>query len=217
MIIAKTANQAWKEILKLILDKGIDFNDENKRTCREVFNILIRLEEPEKEITRPIKILNDFKNWKYPSIEDIKQVMLSNKGTPDYSYSYGPRMFNFQNKIDQINDFIIPLLKESPSSRRATIIVWDPVQDSNVFKRDIPGLVMIDFKLRKERLNMTAVIRSNDVFFGWPANIYQLFELQNFISRKIGCKIGTLDTFSISAHIFEDQFEFIKKVLDIKD
>jgi thymidylate synthase len=213
MIVKDSTMDAWKEALKIALSKGKDFVDENNRTCREVFNLVLRIKEPAADITKPIKILNGFKNWRYPPLEEIGQIMLSNKLAPDYSYSYGPRIFNFQKKIDQINDFVIPLLKENPNSRRATITLWDPVQDSNILKRDTPGLVMIDFKLRNNKLNMTSVIRSNDLFFGWPANIYQLFVLQDFVRKKLGCEIGSLDTFSISAHIFKDQFDYIKKIL----
>lgn len=214
MILKRTAMEAWKEVLGYILKNGVDFIDENNRVCREVFNLLIRLKDPPNGITKPIKTLNSFKNWRYPAIEEITEVMLSSKLAPDYSYSYGQRMFNFQKKVDQINDFIVPLLKEHPNSRRATVMIWDPLEDSNALKRDIPGLIMIDFKLRRNKLNMTAVIRSNDVFFGWPANLYQLVAIQEYVRKKIGCEIGLLDTFSISAHIFKDQFEYINKIIN---
>jgi thymidylate synthase len=214
MIVKNTAYEAWKDVLKLIMREGKNFKDDNNRICRECFNLLIRLKNPGQKITKPINILNDFKNWKYPPLEEIKKVMLSNKLAPDYSYSYGPRIFNFQGRIDQINDFVIPLLKDKRTSRKATITLLDPVQDSSMVKRDVPGLVVIDFKVRKGKLNMTAVIRSNDLFFGWPANIYQLYVLMDFVSKKLDCEIGILDTFSISAHIFEDQFEYIKRILE---
>ncbi|PIZ54003.1 hypothetical protein COY26_00300, partial [Candidatus Woesearchaeota archaeon CG_4_10_14_0_2_um_filter_33_10] len=70
----------------------------------------------------------------------------------------------------------------------------------------------IDFKIRKQKLNATMVVRSNDLFFGWPANLYQLFVLQDYIGKKLGCKTGSLTTFSNSAHIFKDQFEDIQQV-----
>jgi len=214
MIAEKNVMECWKESLKHVFEKGKDFQDENNRTCREVFNLLIKIRNPEKDIKAPIKLLNNFKNWKYPPLEEIAKVILSNKLAPDYSYSYGPRMFNFQNKIDQINEFVIPLLKENPNSRRATVSLWDPVKDSKLIKKDIPGLITVDFKLRNNKLNLTAIIRSNDLFFGWPANIYQLYVLQDHIRKKLNCEIGNLDTVSISAHIFKDQFEYIKKILE---
>ncbi len=58
-----------------------------------------------------------------------------------------------------------------------------------------------------------SVIRSNDLFFGWPANIYQVSILQKFVAERIGCELGNIQTVSVSAHIFEDQFDDIKKIL----
>ncbi|MEM4282499.1 MAG: thymidylate synthase [Candidatus Woesearchaeota archaeon] len=213
MIITRTALEAWKQSLATILKRGMDFMDENNRMCRELLNFGVQIKNPEQDITRPMQLLNTFGNWKYPPFDEIAKVMLANKLAPDYSYSYGPRLFNFQGKINQINDFIIPLLKEIPNSRRAVLSLWDPKEDSNVMKRDIPGLVMIDLKLRENRLNLTAVIRSNDFFFGWPANIYQIYVLQDYVRKKLGCDAGSITTFSTSAHIFHDQFGYIKKIL----
>lgn len=214
MIIKEYVLDAWKEALKLVLKEGKDFKDENNRICREVFNLIIRVERPDVNIDYPIRILNRFREWKYPPLEEIASVMLSTKLALDYSYSYGPRMFNFQNKINQVNDFIIPLLKQNPTSRRAILTLFDPVEDSNIMKRDIPGLISIDFKLRDNKLNMTSVIRSNDMFFGWPANVYQMYVLQDYVRKKLGCNFGFIDTFSTSAHTFRDQFEYIKKILE---
>ena len=142
--------------------------------------------------------------------------MLTSKLAPDYSYSYGSRMFNFHRKIDQINNYVIPLLKDNPSSRRAVISIFDPSVDSNLLTSDTPGLLFVDLKLRNKMLNLVATIRSNDFFFGWPANIYQLFTLQKYIAEKLNCGIGSLTTFSISAHLFENQFEHVEKIISEK-
>ncbi len=214
IIEEKTTLEAWKKALKHVLNKGIDFKDENSRICREVFNLVINIKEPEHGITKPISILNKSRIWKYPPLDEMASIMLSKKLAPEYSYSYGPRLFNFQGKINQIDDFIIPLLKNVRSSRRATAVLWDPVEDSNTLKRDIPGLILVDFKLRNNKLNTTAVIRSNDLFFGWSANIYQIFILSRYIRKELNCSQGFITTISVSAHIFEDQFGYIKKVLN---
>ena len=104
-------------------------------------------------------------------------------------------------------------MKNTPNSRRAVISLWDPVADSSLSNRENPGLMLIDFKMRREKLNLTAVIRSNDVFFGWPANFYQLFVLQDYVKKALNCDFGNITVFSTSAHIFDDQFKFIEKVL----
>jgi len=212
-IIQETAMECWKEALKLILDKGVDFKDENYRVCREILNLKIVVKKPFFETSKPIKTLFGFNEWKYPQLDEISKIMLTDKLESGYSYSYGARIFNFQGKINQLNDFIIPLLKNTPNSRRAVISLWDPVADSSLSNRENPGLMLIDFKMRREKLNLTAVIRSNDVFFGWPANFYQLFVLQDYVKKALNCDFGNITVFSTSAHIFDDQFKFIEKVL----
>lgn len=208
-----TAFEAWKGILSHVLKHGVDFTDENGRVCREFLNLLIEIDRPEIDATRPITALNSFQKWDYPSFDDIARTVLDSNLAPEYSYSYGPRLFSFQQQKNQVNDFIIPLLKNTPNSRRAVLTLWDPLEDSNPLKRDMPGVVMLDFKLRKGRLNLTGVIRSNDLFFGWPANIYQMHVLQQYIAEKLGCRTGSISTVSTSAHIFQDQFPYIKKIL----
>ncbi len=210
---ATTVFEAWKTALTHVLKHGTDFTDENKRTCREILNLTIEIDHPEIDATRPITVLNTFQKWDYPSFDDIARTVLDSNLSPEYSYSYGPRLFAYQQKKNQINDFIIPLLKNNQNSRRAVLTLWDPIEDSNPLKRDMPGIVAIDFKLRNNKLNMTVVIRSNDMLFGWPANIYQTHVLQQYVAERIGCQTGSITTFSTSAHIFQDQLPYIKKIL----
>jgi len=212
-IKSETTISAWKSSLKYILESGKDFTDENKRVCREILNLVIKVENPEKDITKAVEILNSFKKWVYPPLDEIAEVIMSRKLSPTYSFSYGPRLFNFNNAINQIDDFLIPLLKKNNFSRRGIVTLWHPTEDSKSYKREIPALISIDFKMRNKKLNVTAIVRSNDLFFGWPANIYQIFVLQEYVAKELNCKTGSLTTFSNSAHIFKDQFEDIQKVI----
>jgi thymidylate synthase len=216
MIKTKTTMNAWKECLNLILDQGKDFKDENNRVCREMLNIVVEIESPSNDVAEPIHALNRFHKWDYPPLDKIAHVIMNKKLAPEYAYSYGPRLFNYQNLHNQVDDFIIPLLKENPESRRAILDFWDVKQDSQVGKKAIPALIMLDCKLRDGKLNIVGIIRSNDVFFGWPANMYQLHVLQQYIASKAGCKPGSITTISTSAHIFRDQFPYIETILRIR-
>jgi hypothetical protein len=118
-IKSETTIGAWKSGLKYILESGKDFTDENNRVCREILNLVIKVENPEKDITRPVEILNNFKKWVYPPINEIAEVIMSRKLSPTYAFSYGPRLFNFDNAINQIDDFLIPLLKKIISREEA--------------------------------------------------------------------------------------------------
>lgn len=208
--------KVWKKALRHVLEEGDVFEDEDGRVCKEVSNMALKIEDPETDIKKPINRLNSFDKWIYPSLDEIKNNILSKDSSIGYEYSYGNRILSYSGngeEKDQLNDFVIPLLKKNPNSRRAVINVWNPLVDSNFFKKEIPGVVSIDFKVRKGKLNVTELIRSNDLFYGWPANIYQIYCLQSFVSDKLNVDPGFLSTVSTSAHIFEEQFEYIEEVV----
>jgi thymidylate synthase len=114
---------------------------------------------------------------------------------------------------NQVDDFIIPLLKKDPNSRRAVVVLYSPVADSRVNKKETPSLISIFIKIIEKKLTLTIVIRSNDMFIGWPANIYQVYLLQKYVGEKLGIETGSITTISHSAHIFTEYDEEIKAAL----
>ncbi len=213
-ILKKSTLEAWKASLKHIMEKGADFQDREKRTCREILNMTIVIENPEQSIHLPISQMKNTDKWVYPGREELESIMLDKKTSTLYNYTYGPRIFNFQSQKDQIEQFIIPLLEKDPDSRRALIVLYDPLQDSQVSNKDIPSLALVYFKVKEKKLNITCFIRSNDMFIGWPANVYQIYTLQNHVAERLGLKLGSITTFSASAHIFAEHFEDVEEVIN---
>jgi len=207
----KTCIDAWKKSLNYIIDNGIDFVDLDKRQCREVLNLIVTITEPEKDNDKLIDLMKRFE-WIYPSCEELTAVMFNKEDSATYEYSYGPRIFNFFGKKDQVNDFVIPLLKNDRNSRRAIISLFNPSSDSEILNKNIPSLMLIHFKIIENKLNCTCVIRSNDCFIGWPGNIYQIYSLQKYVAEKINIETGSIATISCSAHIFHEHFENIKDI-----
>jgi thymidylate synthase len=207
----KTVEKVWKRMLKEVLEKGTEFIDRKNRLCKEVLNITATIETTE-SLTKPIEILSSFKKWTYPSLEELKAFMLEKEDIPGYYYHYGSRAFNY-NGLDQVNNYIIPLLKKEPTSKRGIVVFYGPEKDTLPLRKETPGMVLMNFNVRDKKLHITTVIRSNDLFYGWPGNIVQSYFLGEYISKELNVPIGTITTHSISAHIFEDQFEDIKKVI----
>ena len=210
------AVDVWLSALQYIYKNGKDFVDKDRRVCRQITGLYMVVKNPEKNITEPIEIMNSAFDWIYPELEEIRNIVLSKKVPPVYYYAYGPRLFNFNNEVDQINDFIIPLLKKDPSSRRAVAVIYNPVTDSKIFNEEIPAFILINFRISKNKLYVIGYLRSNDVYFGWPANIYHLYVIQNYVADKLGVKVGSISTFSASAHIFKEHFDNIKQLISKK-
>jgi thymidylate synthase (methanogen type) len=214
-ISSNKALDLWKRAILLIQDKGRDFADNDNRTCRELFNLVLNLEDVDSSgVDEPIKTMIDSKKWVYPSKEELSGIMFKEFQAPIYEYTYGGRIFGFNETFDQINSFVIPLLSKDPSSRRAVLVFYDPVEDSKTDNKNTPGIIYVQFRIIDDRLNMNCHIRSNDLFFGWPANVYQLFCLMDYVSKKLDLKNGSITTFSNSAHVFVEDFPEIEDVIN---
>jgi len=211
-IITKTTVEAWKKALHYILDEGSDFTDHDNRICRETLNLTTTIEHPEKDFETPIELMQAF-DLVYPSKEELSTIMLNKDISTIYEYSYGPRIFNFLNQKDQINDFIIPLLKKDPRTRRGIVCLFNPVKDMDLNSKNVPSLLFLYFKIKDNKLHLTCYIRSNDFFIGWPGNIYQIYVLQKYVAERVNIETGSLATISSSAHIFHEHIEMIEKII----
>jgi len=215
-IARKNTVDLWKESLMKVAMDGHRYKDGDGRMCRESRNAVIVLETPSQaDVDKLIELMSSSEKWIYPSRDELSGIMFKEINTPIYDYTYGGRIFNFASSIDQINSFVIPILRKDSTSRRATVMVYDPVQDSDMHNRNTPGLIYIHFMIREKKLHISASIRSNDLFFGWPANIYQIYCLQKYVSERIGSENGSITIFSNSAHVFEEDFGHANELLGV--
>jgi len=215
-IIEQDALLLWKKALSVIREKGVDYKDNDGRTCRELLNLVMVLKKPSLEsVEEPINIITNTRNWIYPTKEELSNIMFKEYQAPIYDYTYGGRIFNFSGQINQLNSFIIPLLKEDSASRRAIMVLYNPLIDSDISNRNTPGIIYIHFRIKDKKLNMTCAIRSNDIFFGWPANLFQIFNLHKLVANELNVEMGEIVTISNSAHFFLENTEFLKKIIGV--
>jgi thymidylate synthase len=202
-INAETIDSAWKRILDAVWSSR-EFQSERGRT-KEVFDLLVRVGKPLEGM-----IPEGFIMGKKELEEYSKQLL-----DPDlkgFEYTYGERLCSWgKEKVDQI-DFVVRTLEKSKSSRRAIATTWIPTLDE--IKEDVPCLILVDFKIRDDKLHLTAVFRSNDMFGAWPANAYGLARLCEHVAKKVGCNVGTITTLSISAHIYEHDWKNVRRMLE---
>lgn len=124
------------------------------------------------------------------------------------AYGYLIRLaFNF----DQIEK-VVELLKKDPNSRRAKININTP--NENVIEtKDEPCTMFLQFMIRDGKLNCTAVMRSNDIWLGFPYDVAFFTELQKYIARRLQVNYGTYTHIAISLHVYERNLEDIKRIV----
>jgi len=211
-IKAENAMEAWTLALRHVMTQGHRFTDRSRRTCIEIANILISFSQTDVGITDPIQAVERSTDLVYPSLQELEEIMFM-KGRSLYDYTYGQRLFNYREVFNQIDTYIIPLLQETPYSRRAIVTLYDPVTDSAVDAVTIPCLIALHFMVRDKKLYVTAYLRSNDLFVGFPADVYQLSVLQKYIAQRLNLDVGSISIFSNSTHIFEDQLDDMSKII----
>lgn len=121
--------------------------------------------------------------------------------------------------VDQIQ-FVIKKLKADPETRQAAISLWDPVKDNFTKSKDHPCNNMIYVSQRgfvtgdkdkgipatSGKLNMTVVIRSNDLIWGIPYNMIQFVHLQALIAGSLGYEMGTFTVMCNNLHYYHDLY-----------
>ena len=206
------AEDAWINIINQIMDNGDMVEDERDLITKEILNVIVTIMDP----------LNSELPQGYLSSEKLKryeEAFLDIENHHD-GINYGKRLrehFGFKMgrdiykvKIDQVES-VINRLNRCETSRRATMTTFDPSIDQ--CQNEIPSLVMIDFKIRKNMLYTTGIWRSQDIYGSWIPNFFGLKGLSKYISEHLGIKQGPITVHSVSAHIYKTDFDNIKKLL----
>ena len=129
---------------------------------------------------------------------------------------YGDPMLPGRLHLDQL-DAVVRELRESPTSRRAVIGIWDASMDARRENedpwKDVPCNDIISFQSRLGELHAHVFVRSNDLMWGWSGiNAFEWSVLQEVIAGILGIEVGTL-TFSISSlHAYDRHWEKLRKI-----
>jgi thymidylate synthase (methanogen type) len=207
-----TLLQAWDRAIRAILAHGRVFVDDAGRECHELTNLSVTLLEPS-TAADGVRAMRLCRNWRYPSEEKLANIILNKEAVRVYDYLYGQRVFAYNGVFDQVNGFIIPLLSAKPNTRRAIVSLLDPPRDLRLDAENIVGIVAIHFRVVDAKLRITAIIRTSGFFTGWPANVFQIARLQEYVARAINLPPGEITTISLSAHLHTDRLEDVEAVL----
>ncbi|WP_063608986.1 thymidylate synthase [Shouchella clausii] len=170
----------------------------------------------DKRAINPFFALAEF-SWIITGSNQLKPLQFFIKNYHKYSDdgetlngAYGHRL-RYKFDIDQIEK-AIEGLRKNPGSRRIVLTMWsvdDLLSDSN----DLPCNTSIMLKIRNEKLDITIINRSNDLFMGVPYNVFVFYLLQVYLASKIGCRIGVQRHFTDSLHIYKRDMDKINKVI----
>lgn len=198
-INSKTLGEAWLKSMKLILSQGQDFHDEDVN-LKEIRNLYITIEN----INEDDEIIKNYANK--DRIELMKKKYFTCGLIGDYKIDYGSYIFN-NNGVNQF-DWVCEKLKNKPETKSATIVMHRAGEDK------LTCLSMLDFKLRDNRLYMTAVYRSQNIFSSQPGNMIALHNLHKLLADNLKVELGDTELVVMSAHIYEYDYKNANNVID---
>jgi thymidylate synthase len=206
-IRASSISDAWHRGLNLIWRQGQEITDERGTRIRELLSLQVVVEDPYQEM-----IPKEY-SWNEERLEEYAGQLLSGVN-PGFEYTYGERLRAWSlpgvPPLDQIEQ-VIRRLKESSATRRATAVTWIPPVDTA--KDEVPCMIVDDFKLRDGRLNLAVFFRSHDFAGAYPANLYGLARVLEYVASEVAAEPGSISTTSASAHIYEHDWDWVEEML----
>ena len=89
------------------------------------------------------------------------------------------------------------------STRQAVVTLWDKDKDNETGYHDYPCTLSLVFQVRDDALELHVTMRSNDVWLGFPYDVFQFTQLQITMARVLGFKIGPYYHHAVSLHLYD--------------
>jgi thymidylate synthase len=209
------AKDAWKISLRHIFESGDEIEDERGLITKELLNLMVTVQDPMNS-EPPVGCFSSAEKFK--KIENqfldpknlVEGINIAKRLREHFGFKLGRDVYSV--KTDQI-ETVINRLQKSETSRRATLTSFDPGIDQ--YQDDIPSMIMVDFKIRGNRLHVTSVYRSHDVYNSWIPNFYGLRGLSKYLSESVGFKMGPITVHSVSAHVYKNNYDDVKKLIEV--
>ena len=209
--VFRNANEAYEYIHDRILQDGIEFGN-----TKALFNVGFYITDPKDR-----KIVNRERNWKEDYAEAEWQWYLSgDRNIAKLGELYGKvpaiwkRMadvdgnvnsnYGWQWQRNQQLDNVIKLLKTLPETRQAAISIYD-AKEYDKYAYDTPCTYAVQFTILHGRLDMSVLMRSNDLWYGFCNDQYQFSNLQMYVAYQLNLPVGIYYHYAHNLHLYNDK------------
>lgn len=211
------AQEAFEKNYKKIMMYGYPTNVGTKA----LYNMGFLLRKPlEREINTPWRKWSSRyaeREWNWylsqnRSVEEIKKFAPiwdkmhggDNIVNSNYGWQWGRN-----NQLDKV----IEQLKKDKNTRQAWISIFDG-KEKDQYQYDTPCTLAVGFDVHpaaQNELNMTVLMRSCDLVYGFCNDQYCFSKLQELVAKELGLAVGTYYHYAHDLHIYEKHFNLKKK------
>ena len=214
-----TAQQAFEYYFDRILTYGIKTNIGTKA----LYNINIQILMPKDRYIR-----TEWRKWSEKYAEREWQWYLSQNRSVEEIKKYAPTWDKMHGGDNIVNsnygwqwgrnnqlDKCIEQLKQNPDTRQAWFSIFDG-KEKDQYKYDTPCTMCVGFDIKpfykeEKQLDMTVIMRSNDLVYGFCNDQYCFSKLQERVARELNIPVGHYCHFVHDLHIYEKHYNLKKK------
>jgi len=117
--------------------------------------------------------------------------------------------YGWQWQRDDQLKHVIRLLSDNPETRQAAISIYD-AKEWEKYTYDTPCTYAVQFTVVDNKLNMSVVMRSNDIWYGFCNDQYCFSNLQMLVAYETGYELGTYYHFAHNLHLYNDKLPKLK-------
>lgn len=211
-ITAENAQEAFELLFHSILEDGVQTNIGTKA----LYNVSIYIVNPKDRIIR-----TSWRKWSSRYAEREWQWYLSQNRSVEEIKKYAPTWdkmhggdnivnsnYGWQwNRNDQLKK-CVDQLRKNPNTRQAWLTIFDG-KEKDQYEFDTPCTICIGFSVhpKTNKLDMTVVMRSNDLVYGFCNDQYCFSKLQELVAKELNLQVGSYTHFAHDLHIYEKHFE----------
>lgn len=202
----KNAQKAFEYYYKLIHEKGVNFDN-----TKAIFNVGFEIKKPlDNEIKtkyRNFSLNYAKREWDWyvsgnrnaieiSKFAPIWKNMMDLDGNVNSNYGW---QWSRNNQLKEVID----ILKTQTETRKASISIYDG-KEIFTYKNDTPCTYAVNFTILNNKLNMSVLMRSNDLWYGFCNDQYCFSKLQEKVALELNMEIGTYFHFTNNLHIYNN-------------
>jgi thymidylate synthase len=213
MLSFDTADNAFHSLYWRIVREGVDFAG-----TKALFNVGFEIKFPAHSAIHNGKVKRDWSaeyaeaEWQwycsgdrniaklgelYGKVPAIWKRMADKDGNVNSNYGW---QWHRNHQLD----LVISMLKDNPETRQAAISIYDG-KEINDYANDTPCTYAVQFTVLNGKLNMSVVMRSNDLWYGFCNDQYQFSCLQMYVAYELDLPVGTYYHFAHNLHLYNDK------------
>ena len=205
------ATEAFDYLLDKIRLDGVDFNG-----TKALFNVGFYMEDPSQKIikNKERKFSEKYaeSEWLWylsgdRSVERLGAIhgkippiwlrIADENGNVNSNYGWQWKRNNQLYKV-------IAMLENNPKTWQATISIYDGKEIDN-YSKDTPCTYAVQFTILDNKLCMSVLMRSNDLWYGFCNDQYQFATLQQMVAESLSIETGWYYHYAHNMHLYNDK------------